>query len=105
MRPTARPKLPLPGVAARNVARAGPGAAGAPGALTVFDLLLMCFLRRTGFGMMVLLVGCLGSYSARGQDVGSSQPTGSVTAPTTDADAPHGGFTAALSYGSNSSFF
>ncbi len=55
---------------------------------------------------MVLLASCLGGYSASGQDVGSSQSAGSPTAPATDSNpAPHGGFTAALSYGSNSSFF
>ena len=41
---------------------------------------------------------------AVGQDVGSSQPAGSPTV-TADSTARHGGFTAALSYGNNSSFF
>ena len=61
-------------------------------------------LRRVGFGLG-LLAACAGSFSARGQDVGSSQPTGSTTAPAADGATSHGGFTAALSYGSNSSFF
>ena len=46
----------------------------------------------------------LGSRPAAGQGVGSGQPTGSP-AVGADSAARHGGFTAALSYGSNSSFF
>ncbi|ALW85605.1 hypothetical protein AUC43_11185 [Hymenobacter sedentarius] len=41
---------------------------------------------------------------AAGQDVGGGQPTVTPAAPA-DSSAQHGGFTAALSYGSNSSFF
>lgn len=62
--------------------------------------------------LLLLLVACglLGAYPAAGQDVGSSQPvSGALPAgkqPATDAAATrHGSFSAALNYGTNSSFF
>lgn len=55
-------------------------------------------------GLWLLVGWLLSSLSAAGQDVGSGQPTGSP-AVGADSAARHGGFTAALSYGSNSSFF
>ena len=53
---------------------------------------------------LVLLLSVLGPISAAGQHVGSSQLAGSPAAAADSAARP-GGFTAALSYGSNSSFF
>ena len=55
-------------------------------------------------GLALVLSGLLGSNLAAGQDVGSGQTTGTPAAPTT-TDTPHGGATASLSYGTNSSFF
>ncbi|WP_345122359.1 hypothetical protein [Hymenobacter antarcticus] len=55
-------------------------------------------------GLLLLMGWLLGSRPAAGQAVGSGQPTGSP-AVGADSAARHGGFTAALSYGSNSSFF
>ncbi len=54
--------------------------------------------------MLALCLGGVGGFSAAGQDVGSGQAAGSP-AVAVDSAARHGGFTAALSYGSNSSFF
>ncbi|MBF9141443.1 hypothetical protein [Hymenobacter properus] len=63
----------------------------------------MRFFYRTAV-LLVFLGQCLSGRPAAAQDVGSGLPTGSSATPA-DASAAHGGFTAALSYGSNSSFF
>ncbi|OGX89112.1 hypothetical protein BEN47_08290 [Hymenobacter lapidarius] len=55
-------------------------------------------------GLLLLTGWLFESQPAAGQAVGSGQPTGSPVVGA-DSAARHGGFTAALSYGSNSSFF
>lgn len=65
---------------------------------------LMRIFYRAGALLLVLIGGIVGVLPAAGQDVGSGQPAGSPAVPA-DSAARHGGCTATLSYGSNSSFF
>ena len=55
-------------------------------------------------GLALIISGLLGRHRAAAQDVGSGQTTGTPAAPAA-TDTPHGGATASLSYGTNSSFF
>ncbi|WP_426062025.1 hypothetical protein [Hymenobacter sp. B1770] len=64
----------------------------------------MFFLRGIAPLLGIVFLNAWLSGPAAGQAVSSSQPSGTPSAPT-DSISRHGGFTATLSYGNNSSFF